>query len=620
MFTSKLLQRQADSKPDLEELQRKLFDSGIEKDPMLSELRGTTSGRGARGQTPPTKPNVRSNQPIQVMRPRERIPRKSSPRSRTQDKVNTSQVIGSSFGDLKDYQAESKSRQEPKSSSIGRGPAIFESQFGQQNIEAGSHFFRQNSGKSYGEGTGNDQKKISNVSISKVVQRPPQASQRPPPSPQTMFSPQSQPAANNVSFSEQNHGYNDNSGVERSFHKIDQRNYGAARSFSSKATKKPIMIMNLDVGEGKQAKVFIFQDTDPWQKAFDFVENHNLPEEMVDPLAELIEQNKQKGLETLTKNTMRTNRDQEGISDLLSENSTRPKRGQSPNAIVSNRGNLENYNIRGIIPNTQLRDDNRIKVPNQDFRQEEMYAQRPLTGTVSHTARFDGLSPASPLIGTQSSKNLGVADRLDQRRAPKAIFDSNFGSTPHIYRPPVHTQFDRSPTAGIDLNYGKFNVGHRQVMDSNMSVDLTNREQVRPQRTGYLSPGGIQAKYQTEGNHEEEDQYYKTPNGTKPYIQSTIYTGLAGREPLRMEVVDKNMLRAIFDKIDIDGKGNIKAYEVNLTPLNKDLKLVLIEALSSIDNEPNVHGFKSISFDGFCRAVLDSGLLPNIKHLAMATH
>lgn len=625
MFTSKLIQRQGESKADIDELQRKLFDSGIEKDPMLSEIRSNNTCRGPRGMTPPSKPNVKSNKPIQVYRPREIQNRKSPPRPRTQDNIRASQVIGTSFGDLKDYQAGSKKNTENRdqsSSNVNKSPAIFESQIGSDKIPPGSQFFRQNSGRNYGENSAIDNRKQSNVMINKAALRPPQSpSQKVSPSFPQMIQATRPQQAGNVSFSSENNQHKpDYTQVETSFHKLDQRNYANLNSFSSKATKKPIMIMNLDVGDGKQANLFIFNDTEPWEKAFDFVERYNLPEAMVEPLAELIEQNKQRAMENLTKNTMRTGRDNDGMSDLLSEKSSQPLRSIPMNNVVVNRGIPENYNAHQINPNTQLRNEGRIRASNHGMMNEEISASpRHIANTPKYTTKFDNLGPMIPMnIGTQSSKNLGIADRVGSRPARKAIFDSNYGSTPHIYKPPAYTQFDRSPAIGIDLNYGQFNVGHRQMQDSNLSLDMGRRAPPRSAaqeypRTLIIQPGSYGSNQKMD---DDEDQYYMTPSGKKPQLQSTLYNGLEGREPLRMEMSEKQMLKAIFDKIDIDRKGNIKAYEVNLTPLNKDLKILLMDALASVDNNPSSPGFKSINLDGFCRAILDSGLFHNIKQVA----
>jgi hypothetical protein len=56
---------------------------------------------------------------------------------------------------------------------------------------------------------------------------------------------------------------------------------------------KPLFAMNIDVGGSVgQKKVYIFEDTVPIQKAYEFVENHGLRNSVVEKIAELIAINK----------------------------------------------------------------------------------------------------------------------------------------------------------------------------------------------------------------------------------------------------------------------------------------------------------------------------------------
>lgn len=81
---------------------------------------------------------------------------------------------------------------------------------------------------------------------------------------------------------------------EVSNYHLDSRKYNRTNQFSSKASKTPISIMNIDLGAGLKKKLYVFRDTDPWEKAFQFVESHDLPEEMLEDLVKLIEEQKMK--------------------------------------------------------------------------------------------------------------------------------------------------------------------------------------------------------------------------------------------------------------------------------------------------------------------------------------
>ena len=56
------------------------------------------------------------------------------------------------------------------------------------------------------------------------------------------------------------------------------------------------MIMNIDIGASKPKKIYIYENTDPYQKAYEFVDDNELPEEMVETVANLIKQNKKRVL------------------------------------------------------------------------------------------------------------------------------------------------------------------------------------------------------------------------------------------------------------------------------------------------------------------------------------
>jgi hypothetical protein len=99
--------------------------------------------------------------------------------------------------------------------------------------------------------------------------------------------------------------------VETSFHRLNPKNFANTNRFALKDTSsvKPLLIMNVDIGAEKPKKMFIFDNTDPWEKAFNFVENYDLPEEMVEIVADMIEANKSRALENMSKNSFKTRTD-----------------------------------------------------------------------------------------------------------------------------------------------------------------------------------------------------------------------------------------------------------------------------------------------------------------------
>lgn len=51
---------------------------------------------------------------------------------------------------------------------------------------------------------------------------------------------------------------------------------------------KPLVALNIDIGEQMPAKIFVYDFTDPWKRAYEFLQAYDLPEEMHEDIAMLI--------------------------------------------------------------------------------------------------------------------------------------------------------------------------------------------------------------------------------------------------------------------------------------------------------------------------------------------
>lgn len=52
---------------------------------------------------------------------------------------------------------------------------------------------------------------------------------------------------------------------------------------------KPLVVLNIDIGEPEKAKIVVYDFTDPWKRAYDFITANNLPEEMHEEIALFIQ-------------------------------------------------------------------------------------------------------------------------------------------------------------------------------------------------------------------------------------------------------------------------------------------------------------------------------------------
>lgn len=578
MFTSKLIERTDNRKPSVEDMQRKLFESQVENDPMISMLRSTSAPRKTRERC---TSNVISKTPSQIFRPPE-VLRVAPSRPKTQEKERHEPA-----SDFKDYQArpvEKISNQRP-SQRINQtldDEATAEVVHAQRNVHFIQQPPKQHVEASEPHGAFRNLSREHSASQNRM--------------PNWRYHPNSESVEPGMQ-------------ADTSYHRIDPSQYGRTQSFSSKAPKKPILIMNLDVGQGKSSKIFIFGDTEPWQKAYDFVEANNLPEDMVEPIAELIEQNKVKALENLTRNTAKTYKDNDTFSDVLSEKPPR-REMQLTQTWAHDTPSDRKGNIFMGLPqngwNAPVQNNTMLPVSSNHIA---MISHPDRRNPVENFRGLPPLGPAPPQsklpIPGRIATNIGSARGMEM--------SSNYRSTPHIKRSSVdftdhHSHRKDTSAEGISLNYGGYNVGQRQILDSRLSVE-------NPSREGTLGSLARNAKANDSVEMEEASKYYLKPNGAKPELKSQFYHPAHSEVQIPLEAAEQQMLKRLFDRIDIDMKGNIKSYEVNLSPLTREVKICLIEALSSIEGEGQDTGFLSITFEGFCKALRDSGKLGPLKQL-----
>src|SRR3990167_5849841 len=52
---------------------------------------------------------------------------------------------------------------------------------------------------------------------------------------------------------------------------------------------KPLAVLSIDIGEPEKAKIVVYDFTDPWKRAYEFIDRNTLPEEMHEEIALLIQ-------------------------------------------------------------------------------------------------------------------------------------------------------------------------------------------------------------------------------------------------------------------------------------------------------------------------------------------
>jgi hypothetical protein len=192
--------------------------------------------------------------------------------------------------------------------------------------------------------------------------------------------------------------------------------------------------------------------------------------------------------------------------------------------------------------------------------------------------------------------------------------------------PPLGQDQNMKSKPRIDLNFGgQYNIGHRRVKDSdyNFLYDERDLDASQVQRSFRQSthhnialPPRHASSYHLPGQQVEEiapqDRYYASPHGQRVQAQSKLVVG----ESNLQSMVKDDVLDFMFKQIDLDNTGKIKSYEVNFSPLPKEVKSQLSVLLSSLDGEDTSGtGFVSIDYRTFCRVLMSSGKLDKLKEL-----
>ena len=618
MFTSRLLPapgQVTSNQNDVGNLQKQLFESGIGNDPHLSVIRSTM---GLRPTKKRSTSNVISRSPSQI------FTKPVTPAVSAQTRSKSSDINKLPIAPL------TSTPNNPEATQVGADDINASMSLKDEINPRASQFFKEPSSIMQGPTETASKPKIASH-ITTVRSNDPHL----PPKPvqgsvkTTDNSTQGTP----INGLKMNQTFlNFNGPAETSFHRVDPSKYSRVQSFSSKALRKPLLIMNVDIGNQSQRKMFIFQDTDPWEKAFDFVETNGLPEGMVEDIAELIEANKSKALENMTKKTVRTRQDgDQSSSDLLSQRSPSSNKGGTTTLVSQTPATINSQKSAHFVPTAST----------QTFRPQ-----------VGQYSIFD--RSAHPGQSHQAQ---------DHSRAP---ISSNIGLHGKPPQQPQQVKYSNAPApqsfGDIILNYkGEFNVGQRNSTGIGGSLVQSNPEphQTQPALTptGHqqhqhqffsekpasqkhpqqfldpfqassihrppMAPAQVQVighvhTHTTHPLHSHEinpNMYYSKVSDRKIQMDSNVVTPdnpLFLAKP-SLSQADEGLLFSVFQAIDFDKRGSIKSYEINLANLSKPLKDILKDLLSALDAEAN--GFVNIDFSMFCNVVLQSDKLDAIKRL-----
>ena len=313
--------------------------------------------------------------------------------------------------------------------------------------------------------------------------------------------------------------------------------------------KKPLYIMNLAVDSGSQKKLYIFEDTDPWQKAYQFVEANNLEDEMVPLVADLIENDKRKYLQGGYMGTPARQNYKEAETPSTAQGTARP-----------------NYIQSGNKPPR----DQQPEVVTRGARQaafDQVVLDRPPLSPIGTGTKFEGFH-----LGQRANILDSMVDSQTEWNPP-----------PIQQRPPVPQKMART--------------------NSQPNLASVQAPPLQASTVGY-SP----------------DSFYLKESGpvqtVAPHILNFVQKMQSGTPGPQLPAEDESMLRQIFSTIDVEQRGAIKSFEVSLSTLSRELRTIIGPILRTLDEQSPDNtsaGFESITYDLFVRTVVQSGKLSQIK-------
>ncbi len=392
-------------------------------------------------------------------------------------------------------------------------------------------------------------------------------------------------------------------------------------SQQTKDDRKPIGVLKIMVNDGTDRPITVYRDTDAQLTARQFVRDFNLSSDKIGDIKMMIEElqmNKRQGQTeqissslSLSKSKPKPNTQQQRTALRQEPSFSNSKKDQTSNSDLFHQfamnnpdpGVYDSFGKDGEELNISAMNKQQSQPQLKNVRRAAPPPSSPEQGSYEHVT-----------IRSPASEKRKIAPPTI-RMQPKPTFEQP--APPPEERPPK-----QKPR--IDLNFGgQYNIGHRRVKDSDYHYQFDERdlEASQLQRSIRQSthqnvpvPPRHASSYHLPGQAitetAQEDRYYASPHGQRVQAQSKLMVG----ESYLQSTVKDDILDFMFKQIDLDNTGKIKSYEVNFSPLPKEVKSQLSELLSRLDGEDTSGtGFVSIDFRTFCKVVVASGKLDQLK-------
>ena len=401
---------------------------------------------------------------------------------------------------------------------------------------------------------------------------------------------------------------------------------------------KPLLALNIEIGEPEPVKIFIYDFTDPWKRAYEFIKAYDLPEEMHEEIAILIGNAKEAKEKELKMQKLAQDKTQHFnlVKPTKPEPTKQTKQLHKPiaNQRNANSCELRHSNSTGVYqayPSTTYglfqRDRNAGTLFSTEYTPQE--SSTPLqntNGNLNSSCKTKGQLILERNLSSENFSKRGnsnpptkaalfqkeeiIESKILQIKAP---LTQNFDipempeKKPSIQIPIeksntvlestalISTESDRDrQSKTITCNASPFASAIGELSDLEYSA-------FQPSQIESNRPSEIRWSTQFALNHSNHGTAAQKPQlSPKPELKQLEYT-LTKPDPTCQK---EKRLVEIFSQIDYLGRGQIKSFQVYSSNLSTQHKHVLHTALSAHERKTGLDVYTLDRFRGVVEGIL----------------
>jgi len=347
---------------------------------------------------------------------------------------------------------------------------------------------------------------------------------------------------------------------------------------------KPLVALNIDIGEEQPVKIFIYDFTDPWKRAYEFLKAYDLPEEMHEEIAMLISNAKEAKEKELRIHRLAhekpTNLPAMGGLRLPKANSK--QRGASYDLKQSNSTKLHFDTEESVTNNAR-------RVLIHEFEQQSQIAnpQKPLMERNRSTDHF-------LLVNKPAFTSMEASPWKEMQTAPKSNLAQELFNK-DLFQPSLdkskETQNEKSTV-----------MDSTAILSSQSERDKSKTIVPSPFQSGLAEIGDFDSTHTNQRNSSQSQNVSDVRwSSAQPTVSSDVnntlqYNGFS-------DPASDAKVKELFTRLDYDSLAVVRSFDVYLSNLTSETKNLLHSILSVYDR-PN--GFKTFTYEQFRAALLNS--------------